>query len=99
MVPLHIPSLLHAWYLGERCSLQVFRVDMFGDCYLDQLRVQGWVDSEQFLIDCISYDLYWARVSTPYILPSYSWIINADVIGPRAVRGQIIPPRFTHSIP
>ncbi|KAF6166496.1 hypothetical protein GIB67_038233, partial [Kingdonia uniflora] len=73
-VPLHVPSLPHTWYLGERCSFQ----DMFGDHrlvgdrYLDQLRGQGWVDGEQFLIDHISYYLYWARVFTPYILSDYS---------------------------
>ncbi|KAF6139573.1 hypothetical protein GIB67_015530 [Kingdonia uniflora] len=78
--------------------------DMFGDhrlpgdCYLDQLRGQGWVDGEQFLIDHISYDLYWAWVSTPYILPDYSQTINTDVIGPRAVRRRIIPSRFAHSM-
>ncbi|KAF6175420.1 hypothetical protein GIB67_036511 [Kingdonia uniflora] len=72
---------------------------LLGDCYLDQLRGQGWVDGEQLLIDHISYNLYWARVSTPYILPDYSRMINADVIGPRAVRGQIIPLRFAHSMP
>ncbi|KAF6153489.1 hypothetical protein GIB67_027356, partial [Kingdonia uniflora] len=59
-VPLHVPSLPHAWYLGEQCSL---------------------------------------KVSTPYILPDYSQTINADVIGPRAVRGRIILSRFAHSMP
>ncbi|KAF6136273.1 hypothetical protein GIB67_042758 [Kingdonia uniflora] len=68
--------------------------DMFGDHYLDWLGGQGWVDGQQFLIDHISYDLYWARVSTPYILLDYSRIINDDVIGPRAIRGWIIPQRF-----
>ncbi|KAF6157036.1 hypothetical protein GIB67_041497 [Kingdonia uniflora] len=78
---------------------------MFGDYrllrdrYLDQLRDQGWVDGEQFLIYHICYDLYWARVSTPYILPDYSRMINADMIGPRAVRWWIIPSRFVHSMP
>ncbi|KAF6162188.1 hypothetical protein GIB67_008317 [Kingdonia uniflora] len=78
---------------------------MFGDRrllrdrYLDQLRGQGWVDGEQFLMDHISYDLYWARVSTPYILPDYSRMINVDVIGPRAVKERIIPSRFAHSMP
>ncbi|KAF6161523.1 hypothetical protein GIB67_009402 [Kingdonia uniflora] len=72
---------------------------LLGDRYLDQLRGQGWVDYEQFLIDHISYDLYWARVSTPYILPDYSRMINVGVIGPRMVRGQIIPLRFAHSMP
>ncbi|KAF6159014.1 hypothetical protein GIB67_042095 [Kingdonia uniflora] len=72
---------------------------LLGDRYLDQHRGQGWVDGEQFLIDHISFDLYWARVSTPYILTDYSRMINADVIGPRADRRQIIPPRFAHSMP
>ncbi|KAF6174499.1 hypothetical protein GIB67_004693 [Kingdonia uniflora] len=72
---------------------------LLGDRYLDQLRGQGWVDGEHFLIDHISYDLYWARVSIPYILPDYSWTINVDVISPRVVRERIIPLRFAHSMP
>ncbi|KAF6165085.1 hypothetical protein GIB67_000669 [Kingdonia uniflora] len=61
-VPLYVPNLLNAWYLGEWCSLQ-------------------------------------ARVSTPYILPDYSWTINVNVISPRVVIGRIILPRFAHSMP
>ncbi|KAF6143646.1 hypothetical protein GIB67_004175 [Kingdonia uniflora] len=72
---------------------------LLGNLYLDQLRGQGWVDGVQFLIDHIGYDLYWARVSTLYILPDYSRTINANAIGPRAVRGWIIPLRFSHSMP
>ncbi|KAF6145385.1 hypothetical protein GIB67_034155 [Kingdonia uniflora] len=91
---------------GYLSMFQAFRMHgiwgsgaLFRDRYLDQLRGQGWVDGEQFLIKHISYDLYWARVSTPYILPDYSRMIKADVIGPRAVRGWIIPSRFAHSMP
>ncbi|KAF6175118.1 hypothetical protein GIB67_022799, partial [Kingdonia uniflora] len=100
-VSLSVPSLSHAWYLGEWRSLQDMFGDrrLLGDRYLDQLRGKGWVDSEQFFIDHISYNLYWARVSTPYILPDYSRIIKANVIGPRVVKGQIISPRFKHSMP
>ncbi|KAF6148644.1 hypothetical protein GIB67_042603 [Kingdonia uniflora] len=72
---------------------------ILGDRYLDRPRGQEWVDGKDFLIDHISYNLYWAKVSTPYILQDYSWMINTDVINPRAIKRWIIPPRFTHSMP